>query len=121
MLSKTFFKICAVLVRLGQHFGSCNLSFDDEHRIFKISGNLLVVRKLKINNNLIWFWALASLGIVAKFYNNGQSLRYKLTLFCWIAGISVSIVHSVMRCLVDDFCRAINAFVGLFKYLHGKS
>lgn len=119
MFSERIFRALHLVTRIGNILGSCYMTLDLNKNLI-ISSDSKSTTRLKRNYLLVWFWAAASLALVAKYYLNGNTELYNLTLFFWIGGVTFNIVYSIFRWRTLDFVRAVNATLFLFKYLHGK-
>lgn len=117
MFSDRFFKILLLLTQQGIKFGSCTISVNLQDRIFVSLDNPKIISRIKINYNLVCFWAFSSFALVVKFAISGETERYKITLFIWMTGITATIIYSIHRWLTIDLVIAVNFTAVLFRHL----
>ncbi|CAL8116205.1 unnamed protein product [Orchesella dallaii] len=77
--------------------------------------------KVYLNYVLLHIWAVGSFGIVVKYKRRGDIDRYNITLAYWLAGILVTMLHSIFQWYTKDLVIMANGFFKFIRYMHDPS
>ncbi len=118
MYSKRFYKTMELLVKISKLFGATEIQFYKSSQQFSVSKKRNVLKHVKMNYLLLFFWLFTSLLIVHNSYRGKDVNRFYVGLVFWVAFVCMG-NFSVCVWFPGDFCRANNGSINYIKYFQG--
>ncbi len=120
MFSKRFYKMIALSTKLSSYFATNRLIFNSDSKLFSISKEPKLLRKMRINYALIFVWLVLGLGIILNLYHEKIISDFYLSFVHW-AGASFTLNYMTVLWFPNDYYQTINSTLCYFRYYRGNN
>lgn len=118
MYSKRFLDLIGNAFYIAQVFCASTISFNRKTGLFKTEPE--TYKLMSINWMMAVTWNFLALGLVVKYWKNGDVDNFHLTLSWWIAYCLIVLGFSVSRYNCSEIASTANAITKLLNKIKGK-